>query len=98
MRSVPRRVEVIVLVAPERTPTSPQCSTRTDTNPRIQGDRVVLANCPFHALAREHTALVCSMNLHLITALLDELGRRDVQTGLDPAPQRCCVTLTAAAG
>jgi predicted ArsR family transcriptional regulator len=62
--------------------------------PRVQGDRVVLANCPFHALAREHTALVCSMNLHLITALLDQLGRRDVQTGLDPAPQRCCVTLT----
>ena len=62
--------------------------------PRVQGDRVVLANCPFHALAREHTALVCGMNLHLITALLDELGRRDVQTRLDPAPQRCCVTLT----
>ena len=62
--------------------------------PRVQGDRVVLANCPFHALAREHTALVCGMNLHLIDALLDELGRRDVITGLDPAPQRCCVTLT----
>jgi len=66
--------------------------------PRVQGDRVVLANCPFHALAREHTALVCGMNLHLITALLDELGRPDVQTGLDPAPQRCCVTLTAGPG
>ena len=62
--------------------------------PRVQSDRMVLANCPFHALARAHTALVCGMNLHLITALLDELGRRDVQAGLDPAPQRCCVTLT----
>jgi predicted ArsR family transcriptional regulator len=62
--------------------------------PRVQGDRVVLANCPFHALAREHTALVCGMNLHLITALLAELGRCDVLAGLDPAPQRCCVTLT----
>ena len=38
--------------------------------------------------------LVCGMNLHLITALLDELGHRDVLAGLDPAPQRCCVTLT----
>jgi predicted ArsR family transcriptional regulator len=66
--------------------------------PRVQGDRVVLANCPFHALAREHTALVCGMNLHLITALLDELGHREVQAGLDPAPQRCCVTLTAEPG
>ena len=62
--------------------------------PRVQGDRVVLANCPFHALAREHTALVCGMNLHLITALLEELGRRDLETLLDPAPQRCCVALT----
>ncbi|MDF2748645.1 MAG: hypothetical protein K0S98_2932, partial [Propionibacteriaceae bacterium] len=33
-------------------------------------------------------------NLHLITALLDELDRRDLQARLDPAPQRCCVTLT----
>jgi predicted ArsR family transcriptional regulator len=64
--------------------------------PRVQGDRVVLANCPFHALAREHTALVCGMNPHLITALLDELGRRNVLAGLDPGPQRCCVTLTTA--
>ena len=63
--------------------------------PRVQGDRVVLANCPFHALAREHAALVCGMNLQLITALLDELGRRNVLAGLDPAPQRCCVTLTS---
>jgi predicted ArsR family transcriptional regulator len=62
--------------------------------PRVQGDRVVLANCPFHALAREHTALVCGMNLHLITALLDELGHHEMLAGLDPAPQRCCVTLT----
>jgi predicted ArsR family transcriptional regulator len=63
--------------------------------PRVQGHRMALANCPFHALAREHTSLVCGMNLHLITALLDELGRRDVLAGLDPAPQQCCVTLTA---
>ena len=54
--------------------------------PRVQGGRLVLANCPFHALARAHTALVFGMKLHLITALLDELGRRDVLAGLDPAP------------
>jgi predicted ArsR family transcriptional regulator len=62
--------------------------------PRPQGDVVVLANCPFHALAREHTALVCGMNLHLITAMLDELGHPDVQTSPHPAPGRCCVRLT----
>jgi predicted ArsR family transcriptional regulator len=63
--------------------------------PRVQGDRMLLANCPFHTLSREHTALVCGMNLHLITAMLDELGHPDVEARLDPAPDRCCVTLTA---
>ncbi|MGD9525384.1 MAG: helix-turn-helix transcriptional regulator [Pseudonocardia sp.] len=63
--------------------------------PRAEGAEVVLANCPFHALAREHTALVCGMNLHLITAMLDELGHPGVQARLDPAPDRCCVRLTA---
>jgi predicted ArsR family transcriptional regulator len=62
--------------------------------PRIRDGVVVLANCPFHALAREHTDLVCGMNLHLITALLDELGHPEIQARLDPAPGRCCVTLT----
>jgi predicted ArsR family transcriptional regulator len=63
--------------------------------PRVRGDGIVLANCPFHALAREHTALVCGMNLHLITALLDELGHPEVTAQLEPALDRCCVTLTA---
>jgi predicted ArsR family transcriptional regulator len=64
--------------------------------PRVRDGVVVLANCPFHALARDHTALVCGMNLHLITAMLDELGHTDVQAMLDPAPDRCCVTLSRA--
>ena len=64
--------------------------------PRVQDDVVVLANCPFHALARDHTELVCGMNLHLITAMLDELGTTDVRAALEPAPQRCCVTLSSA--
>jgi predicted ArsR family transcriptional regulator len=62
--------------------------------PRVQDGVLVLANCPFHALARDHTALVCGMNLHLITAMLDELGHTEVRARLDPAPGRCCVTLT----
>ena len=63
--------------------------------PRVEGDAVVLANCPFHALAREHTALVCGMNLHLITAMTEELGQLGVQATLQPAADRCCVRLTA---
>jgi len=60
--------------------------------PRVEGGEVVLANCPFHALARDHTALVCGMNLHLLTALLEPAGPT-MQARLDPAPGRCCVVV-----
>jgi predicted ArsR family transcriptional regulator len=63
--------------------------------PRRQDDTVVLANCPFHALAREHTELVCGMNRDVISAVLDSLGHADVEARLDPAPDRCCVTLAS---
>jgi predicted ArsR family transcriptional regulator len=62
--------------------------------PRVRDDAVVLANCPFHALARDHTDLVCGLNLHLITAIADELGHHDVRATLQPAADRCCVRLT----
>ncbi len=61
--------------------------------PRSDADEVVLANCPFHQLARTHTELVCGMNLALVTALVDELGLHDVTARLEPADDRCCVTL-----
>jgi predicted ArsR family transcriptional regulator len=61
--------------------------------PRAEGDRTVLANCPFHALAREHTSLVCGMNVELVGGMLDGLGRADLVAELDPAPDRCCVTV-----
>jgi predicted ArsR family transcriptional regulator len=63
--------------------------------PRLEDAAVVLANCPFHALAREHTALVCGMNLHLIAALLDELGLHGVRAILAPSADHCCVRVLA---
>jgi predicted ArsR family transcriptional regulator len=64
--------------------------------PRATDDGVLLGNCPFHALAAEHTALVCGMNLGLLGALLEERGEPGVRATLDPAPGRCCVVLAAA--
>jgi predicted ArsR family transcriptional regulator len=61
--------------------------------PRLHEGTVVLANCPFAALARDHTGLVCGMNLDLIAALLADLGRQDLRATLDPEPGRCCVTV-----
>ncbi|MEU1853367.1 helix-turn-helix domain-containing protein [Streptomyces sp. NPDC019990] len=59
--------------------------------PRPEGDAIVLGNCPFHALAREHTATVCGMNLHLLRGILEGLGGNGLQACLAPGPGRCCV-------
>ena len=61
--------------------------------PRTAGDTITLANCPFHALAQDHTELVCGMNLKLIEGLLDGLGTTALQARLTPSPDRCCVTI-----
>ncbi|KGM16405.1 helix-turn-helix transcriptional regulator [Actinotalea fermentans] len=59
--------------------------------PRASGGEVTLANCPFHALMREHTALVCGMNLALLSGFGEAFG---CAARLDPGPGRCCVVLT----
>jgi predicted ArsR family transcriptional regulator len=61
--------------------------------PRYDGSRVVMANCPFHRLARTHTALVCHMNLALVTGLVDAIAPRLLGVNLDPGEKRCCVTV-----
>jgi predicted ArsR family transcriptional regulator len=61
--------------------------------PRTEDDAVVLVNCPFHALAEEHTGLVCGMNLHLLDGLVTELDEAGLRARLDPGPDRCCVVL-----
>src|SRR5206468_1359163 len=38
------------------------------------GGCIHLTNCPFHELVARHAGLVCTMNLHLLRALLGELG------------------------
>ena len=50
-----------------------------------------LANCPFDRLARDHTDLVCGINLALVTGAVDALGCRHVETRLEPSPPLCCV-------
>ncbi|MFJ8584321.1 helix-turn-helix transcriptional regulator [Streptomyces sp. NPDC093595] len=65
--------------------------------PSREGDAVVLANCPFHALAQEHTETVCGMNLHLLRGVLGGLDEAGLEARLAPVPGRCCVRLTPAA-
>lgn len=64
--------------------------------PRAEGGAVTLANCPFHRLAREHTELVCGMNLRLLGGVLEGATAGDLTARLQPSPDRCCVRLEPA--
>ncbi len=61
--------------------------------PRLTGAAVTLVNCPFDALARDHTALICGMNLAVLRAVADRAGDGRVAARLDPGEGRCCVVL-----
>jgi predicted ArsR family transcriptional regulator len=67
--------------------------------PEHHPDLVLLHNCPFHALAARHTALVCGLNHTFLAGLVEGLGAT-AQTRLAPRPGACCVELAtvAAAG
>lgn len=55
---------------------------------------ITLSNCPFHRLAQEERQLVCGMNLAFVQGLLAGIGTSELDASLDPAPERCCVTLS----
>jgi predicted ArsR family transcriptional regulator len=61
--------------------------------PRADGDGIALANCPFHVLARDHTELVCGMNLRLLEGVVAGLRDVGLVARLRPEPGRCCVRL-----
>ncbi len=60
--------------------------------PHLEGDVLVLGNCPFHALAQKHTILVCGLNLDFVQGVAEGLGCGHVAARLEPEPHRCCVT------
>src|SRR3954469_6497490 len=61
--------------------------------PRPADDGIALANCPFHALAQEHTELVCGMNLRLLEGVLDGIPDAGLVATLRPEEGMCCVHL-----
>lgn len=52
---------------------------------------MLLANCPYHSLAQEHTRLVCGLNQHFVQGVADGLGCTGVRACLEPREGRCCV-------
>ena len=59
--------------------------------PARDDEGLMLRNCPFDALARDHTALVCGVNRDYVGGVLDGLGCDHTRARLDPGPDRCCV-------
>jgi predicted ArsR family transcriptional regulator len=57
-----------------------------------QEGSIRLRNCPFHALSRQYTALVCGMNVEIMQAMVEELGLDRYKARLEPQPGMCCVT------
>jgi predicted ArsR family transcriptional regulator len=66
--------------------------------PQRADGTIVMRNCPFDSLAREHTELVCGMNLAIMTAVTEQLEETTLAARLEPAPDRCCVLLIPADG
>jgi predicted ArsR family transcriptional regulator len=60
--------------------------------PRSDGaGGIVLANCPFHALAQQHTDTVCHLNLELLQGAREGSHDQRYTLVLDPEIGRCCV-------
>jgi predicted ArsR family transcriptional regulator len=57
-----------------------------------EGD-IALANCPFHALVREHRELVCGLNHALLGGLCASLPEAGLSARLEPRSGACCVRL-----
>ena len=69
----------------------PRCAGDGDGGGDGSEEAMLLANCPYHALAQDHTQLVCGLNRHFVQGVADGLGRGGVTACLEPAEGRCCV-------
>ncbi len=59
--------------------------------PRAEDDVLVMVNCPFDALAEQHTELVCGLNRAYVQGVADGLGHTNVRVCLEPEDGQCCV-------
>jgi predicted ArsR family transcriptional regulator len=61
--------------------------------PRMTEGKLVLTNCPFHALAEPYRETICRLNLRLLKGVLKGAGATDLVARLDPSDGWCCVTI-----
>ena len=63
-------------------------------DPYETDEGVRLRNCPFDALATDHTDLVCGVNRDYVEGVVEGLGCRHLDAVLDPGEDRCCVRIS----
>jgi len=59
--------------------------------PHKDGNDIVLANCPFHALVEEQQQLVCGMNRDLLRGMAHAVGDGVLHARLASPEGHCCV-------
>jgi predicted ArsR family transcriptional regulator len=64
--------------------------------PRTGEGRILLDNCPFHALAVRQRDLICGLNHAFVAGLLEGLGGAHLRAALQPRPDGCCVQIATA--
>lgn len=70
-----------------------QILERYGYEPVVEGEALLVRNCPFHRLAARQPALVCTTNRAFLDGVLRGLGNTSVEAALVPHPNRCCVEL-----
>ena len=61
-------------------------------------DVLQLANCPFDALAQDHTALVCGLNRSFVQGIAEGMACDQLEACLEPEQGRCCVKVSRSRG
>jgi predicted ArsR family transcriptional regulator len=62
--------------------------------PQDDGDGgLLLHNCPFHRLAKDHTASICAANLALLIGAADGAGECEREVQFAPRDGYCCVRI-----
>lgn len=66
--------------------------------PQPDGNDVALTNCPFHHLAKAHTATICGLNHALLRGIVEGAGEEPNRAAFVPDAPRCCVRIVPAEG
>jgi predicted ArsR family transcriptional regulator len=66
--------------------------------PRSESARLILRNCPFHALAQRQRDLVCGISHSFVSGFLRGLGAEHLTAHLAPREDACCVEVSIVDG